>query len=144
MNFRAELLQRFVERSRCAADKNTPIIHLICGSDHWGVTFGRRWVNLKQQQPFDKGYQYYLEQRVLQGKRRATIDAYSRAVRRMRDYFDLPPDELTTEQLRQYFRTSPDLNMRLKSPEKSAWRCPCCEAGVMHCVGVSRPSQGNG
>ncbi len=61
-------------------------------------------MNLKQQQHFDKLYQHHLDQLVLQGKRCATIDAYSRAVRRVRDYFDLPPDELTTEQLRQYFR----------------------------------------
>ncbi len=63
-------------------------------------SFGRRWLNLKQQQPFDKGYQHLLDRLVLQGKRRATIDAYSRAVRRVRDYFDTPPDELKTEQLR--------------------------------------------
>jgi len=31
-----------------------------------------------------------------------TIDAYSRAIRRVRDYFDCCPDKLKPEQLEQY------------------------------------------
>ncbi len=39
----------------------------------------------------------------LQGKAKATKDAYSRAVRRAADYFDRCPDDLTAEELRAYF-----------------------------------------
>lgn len=39
----------------------------------------------------------------LQGKAKATQDAYSRAVRRVADYFDRCPDDLTAEELREYF-----------------------------------------
>ncbi|WP_413113570.1 transposase [Thaumasiovibrio sp. DFM-14] len=49
-------------------------------------------------------YEQHLTNLSLQGKRPATIDAYSRAVRRISAFFDCPPDHLTTEQLRTYFR----------------------------------------
>lgn len=39
----------------------------------------------------------------LQGKSQKTIDAYSRAVRRITEYFDCCPDQLTAEQLENYF-----------------------------------------
>ena len=39
----------------------------------------------------------------LQGKARATKDAYSRAVRRTAEYFDRCPDDLSAEELREYF-----------------------------------------
>jgi len=41
----------------------------------------------------------------LQGKRPATIDAYSRAVRRISAYFDKSPDGLTTANLKDYFNS---------------------------------------
>jgi hypothetical protein len=40
---------------------------------------------------------------MLQGKAKKTIDAYARAIRRIRDYFDCCPDKLTPEQLKVYF-----------------------------------------
>jgi hypothetical protein len=39
----------------------------------------------------------------LQGKSQKTIDAYSRVIRRIRDYFDCCSDQLTPEQLETYF-----------------------------------------
>jgi integrase/recombinase XerD len=39
----------------------------------------------------------------LQGKAKATKDAYTRAVRRAAGYFDRCPDDLTAEELREYF-----------------------------------------
>ena len=60
-------------------------------------------MNLKQQAHFDSLYQQHLSNLTLQGKRPATIDAYSRALRRISAYFDCPPDTLTTQDLKQYF-----------------------------------------
>ncbi|WP_208617720.1 site-specific integrase, partial [Vibrio thalassae] len=48
-------------------------------------------------------YEQHLTNLKLQGKRPATIDAYSRAVRRISRYFDCCPDSLTPDQLKQYF-----------------------------------------
>ena len=39
----------------------------------------------------------------LQGKAKATKDAYTRAVRRTAAYFDRCPDDLSAEELREYF-----------------------------------------
>lgn len=39
----------------------------------------------------------------LQGKAKKTVDSYSRAIRRVTEYFDCCPDELTPEQLQNYF-----------------------------------------
>jgi integrase/recombinase XerD len=47
--------------------------------------------------------QQHLINLTLQGKRPATIDAYSRAVRRITAYFDRTPDTLSTNNLKQYF-----------------------------------------
>ncbi|MBN1931719.1 MAG: phage integrase N-terminal SAM-like domain-containing protein [Desulfobacterales bacterium] len=52
---------------------------------------------------FNKLYQRHLRLLKLQGKSEKTIDAYSRAVRRIRDYFDCCPDQLTPDQLETYF-----------------------------------------
>lgn len=60
-------------------------------------------MNRQQQQRFDALYQQHLNNLTLQGKRPATIDAYSRAVRRIAQFFDSPPDNLTQQQLKTYF-----------------------------------------
>ena len=52
---------------------------------------------------FNKLYERHLRLLKLQGKSEKTIDAYSRAVRRIRNYFDCNPDQLTLEQLETYF-----------------------------------------
>jgi integrase/recombinase XerD len=56
-----------------------------------------------EQQRFDFLYEQHLTNLTLQGKRPATIDAYSRAVRRISAYFDCCPDNLSTADLKRYF-----------------------------------------
>jgi integrase/recombinase XerD len=53
-------------------------------------------MNAIEQQRFNQLYQQHLINLRLQGKRPSTIDAYSRAVRRITAYFDRLPDKLTT------------------------------------------------
>jgi integrase/recombinase XerD len=48
---------------------------------------------------FNTLYQRHLRLLKLQGKSQKTIDAYSRAVRRVSEHFDCCPDQLTPEQL---------------------------------------------
>ncbi|MBW2742283.1 MAG: hypothetical protein JRE64_26390, partial [Deltaproteobacteria bacterium] len=48
---------------------------------------------------FKKLYQRHLRLLKLQGKSQKTIDAYSRAVRRVGEHFDCCPDKLIPEQL---------------------------------------------
>jgi len=60
-------------------------------------------MNTFEQQRFDSLYEQYFTNLTLQGKRPATIDAYSRAVRRIAAYFDHCPDNLTTDDLKRYF-----------------------------------------
>jgi len=52
---------------------------------------------------FNKLYEDHQRSLKLQGKAKSTIDAYSRAIRRVRGYFDYCPDKLTPEQLKIYF-----------------------------------------
>ena len=52
---------------------------------------------------FNKLYQCHLRLLKLQGKSQKTIDAYSRAIRRVSEYFDCCPDQLTLEQFEIYF-----------------------------------------
>ncbi len=58
-----------------------------------------------QQKRFDSLYRKHLSALKRQGKAEATIDAYSRAIRRVCEYFDCPPDLLTNEQLEAYFES---------------------------------------
>jgi integrase/recombinase XerD len=60
-------------------------------------------MNTSEQQRFDSLYEQHLTNLTLQGKRPATIDAYSRAVRRIAAYFDCCPDKLNTDDLKRYF-----------------------------------------
>jgi integrase/recombinase XerD len=52
---------------------------------------------------FNELYQRHQRLLKLQGKSDSTIDAYSRAVRRISEHFDCCPDQLTLEQREQYF-----------------------------------------
>lgn len=52
---------------------------------------------------FNRLYEHQLKTLKLQGKAQKTIDAYARAIRRVRDYFDCCPDELRPEQFENYF-----------------------------------------
>jgi len=54
-------------------------------------------MNKSQQNRFDSLYQNHVKALMRQGKARATIDAYARAVRRIAVYFDRCPDRLTAE-----------------------------------------------
>jgi len=56
-----------------------------------------------EQLRFETLYQQHLTALKLQGKRPKTIDAYARAVRRLRDHFDCCPDAVSPAQLRGYF-----------------------------------------
>jgi len=60
-------------------------------------------MNSSEQSRFDKQYHQYLVTLKLQGLRPKTIDSYSRAVRKIADYFDCCPDSLTKDQLKTYF-----------------------------------------
>jgi len=60
-------------------------------------------MNQTEVNQFKKLYQRHLRLLKLQGKSQKTIDAYSRAVRRISEHFDCCPDQLTTEQLEIYF-----------------------------------------
>jgi len=60
-------------------------------------------MNKTETNRFNKLYQRHLRLLKLQGKSQKTIDAYSRAVRRISEYFDCCPDKLTPEQLETYF-----------------------------------------
>ena len=52
---------------------------------------------------FDELYQRHLRMLKLQGKSQKTIDAYSRAVRRITSHIDCCPDQLSLEQREKYF-----------------------------------------
>ncbi len=58
-----------------------------------------------EQQRFDFVYKQHLTNLTLQGKRPATIDGYSRAVRRIAAHFDRCPDNLCQQEMKQYFET---------------------------------------
>lgn len=60
-------------------------------------------MNKIDQIKFNELYQQHLNALVRQGKSQATIDAYSRAVRRISKFYGQCPDRLTEDQLKNYF-----------------------------------------
>ena len=60
-------------------------------------------MNKPQQKRFDILYQKHVKALKRQGKANATIDAYSRAVRRIAEYVDRCPDRLSADELKDYF-----------------------------------------
>jgi site-specific recombinase XerD len=60
-------------------------------------------MNIDEQTRFTVLYKRYLNELTLQGKQPKTIEMYSRALRKVGDYFDCCPDHLTQEQLKAYF-----------------------------------------
>ena len=60
-------------------------------------------MNKSEVNRFKKLYERHQRSLKLQGKAQKTIDAYSRAIRRVRDYFDCCPDRLKPEQFEKYF-----------------------------------------
>lgn len=65
-------------------------------------------MNSKEQARFNKLYQQHLTELKLQGLASKTIDAYSRAVRRITEHFDRCPDQLTQAQLKTFFSSLVD------------------------------------
>ena len=57
----------------------------------------------KEKSRFDILYQKHLTALKLQGKADKTIEAYARGVRRIADFLDRCPDDLTEEELTEYF-----------------------------------------
>ena len=57
-------------------------------------------MNAVEQARFDELYQDMQQNLLLQGERPKTIEAYSRGVRRVADYFDRCPDKLTAADLK--------------------------------------------
>jgi len=57
---------------------------------------------------FNKHYQRLLQTLKLQGKAKTTIDSYSRALRRVSQHFDCLPEQLTPDNLKDYFSTLVD------------------------------------
>jgi integrase/recombinase XerD len=60
-------------------------------------------VNKIDKSHLDSLYQRHLKLLKLQGKAEGTISAYSRAVRRLFEYYDCHPQDLTPDQLQDYF-----------------------------------------
>lgn len=62
-------------------------------------------MNKAQQKQFNLLYRKHVSALTRQGKAASTIDAYSRALRRITEFFDCPPDTLTLEHLEAYFES---------------------------------------
>ena len=59
--------------------------------------------NMPSDPQFNKSYQKHLKLLRLNGFQPKTIEAYSRAIRRIGNYFDCRIDNLTSDQLLDYF-----------------------------------------
>jgi integrase len=60
-------------------------------------------MNTQEKNHFDTLYENHLKRMKLRGLSVSTIDAYSRAVRRLAEHFDCSPDRLSHTQLEDYF-----------------------------------------
>ncbi len=60
-------------------------------------------MNPIQHKKYQSLYQQHVNALLRQGKAETTIDVYSRAVRRVTEFFDLCPDQLTQSHLKDYF-----------------------------------------
>lgn len=60
-------------------------------------------MNANEHARFQSLHQRYLTELTLRGKSPKTIDMYARCLRQVGDFFDTCPDQLSTDQLRQYF-----------------------------------------
>jgi integrase/recombinase XerD len=60
-------------------------------------------MNKTQQNKFNSLYQKHVSALQRQGKADSTIDVYSRAVRRITEFYDQCPDKLKLDQLKDYF-----------------------------------------
>lgn len=60
-------------------------------------------MNKNDKSQFESDYQQHLKCLKLQGKANKTIEAYSHAIRRVSQYFDCLPEDLTPDNLKDYF-----------------------------------------
>ncbi|NRB42530.1 MAG: phage integrase N-terminal SAM-like domain-containing protein, partial [Pseudomonadales bacterium] len=60
-------------------------------------------MNTQEQARFDLLYATYLTELTLQGKSARTIDVYSRCMRQVAEYFQLCPDDINKDELKEYF-----------------------------------------
>jgi integrase/recombinase XerD len=60
-------------------------------------------MNDKDQTHYSTLYEQHVNALTLQGKSERTIEMYSRSLRKLTAKFDMPPDRVTTEHLKQYF-----------------------------------------
>lgn len=60
-------------------------------------------MNHAQKKRYQSLYKQHVNALIRQGKAETTIDVYSRAVRRITEFFDICPDKLTQEHLETYF-----------------------------------------
>ena len=60
-------------------------------------------MNNKQQAHFDRLYEQHVNALIRQGKSKVTIDCYSRAVRRISQFFDQCPGQLSLDDLKTFF-----------------------------------------
>ncbi len=65
-------------------------------------------MNSKNQARFNQLYQQHLTELKLQGLAPKTVEAYSRAVRRISEFFDCSPEHLSKSQLKHYFASLVD------------------------------------
>ena len=61
-------------------------------------------MNKKETKRFNELYERHLRLLKLQGKSQSTIDAYSRAVRRIKNHYDCCPDRLSKKTAGELFR----------------------------------------
>ena len=81
-------------------------------------------MNQAETNRFNKLYHRHLCLLKIQGKSQKTIDAYARAVRRISEYFDCCPDQLTLEQRELYFA---------QLVESHSWSTVCCPWSKWFC-----------
>ena len=60
-------------------------------------------MNKQQQIHFDSLHLQHVNALTRQGKNKVTIDSYARALRRITTYFDRCPDQLSQDDLKDYF-----------------------------------------
>ena len=97
------MLMRWLDEAACAAEKKTKQVYTPLSAQFLALNKKEYAMNRTETKRFKKFYKRHLKLLKLQGKSQKTIDAYSRAVRRVSDHFDCCPDQLTPDQLETYF-----------------------------------------
>ena len=90
-------------------------------------------MNTFEQKRFDELYRKHLRSLKLQGMSDKTIDAYSRAVRRVSAWCDCCPDRLTAEQLAGYFAELVESHSWSTIKYRVAINLVCYARASIHC-----------